>query len=142
MRRREANLVSQLNCRRFAIYPWFGILLAISSLLGQKNLAPPKSREGSTMFSGASLFRPFLFFPRAPSQNSRCRCILSPENRLDLFDVRDHSVLVDLHSALDGTSSKSFRVPVRVQRRTDTSTEGWVTLHERHEGSCHVGKQR
>ncbi|GAA5880588.1 hypothetical protein JCM16303_005442 [Sporobolomyces ruberrimus] len=37
---------------RFAIYPWFGILLAISSLLGQKNLAPPKSREGSTMFSG------------------------------------------------------------------------------------------
>ncbi|GAA6005993.1 hypothetical protein JCM11491_004083 [Sporobolomyces phaffii] len=37
---------------RFAIWPWLGILFAVSSLLGQKTLAVPKSREGSAMFSG------------------------------------------------------------------------------------------
>ncbi|GAA5836256.1 hypothetical protein JCM5353_002656 [Sporobolomyces roseus] len=37
---------------RFAIWPWLGILLAVSCLLGQKKLATPKPGEYSTMFSG------------------------------------------------------------------------------------------
>ncbi|GAA5952979.1 hypothetical protein JCM3765_003023 [Sporobolomyces pararoseus] len=37
---------------RFAIWPWLGILFAVSSLLGEKKLAQSKSREGSSMFSG------------------------------------------------------------------------------------------
>ncbi|GAA5885740.1 hypothetical protein JCM5296_000131 [Sporobolomyces johnsonii] len=56
---------------RFAIWPWLGLLLAISSLMGQKNLAPAKTGQDNSMMSGwtcvmfaftslASIYTPLL----------------------------------------------------------------------------------
>ncbi|CEQ41940.1 SPOSA6832_03696, partial [Sporobolomyces salmonicolor] len=37
---------------RFAIWPWFGLLLATSSLMGRKNLGPTKPGQENSMMSG------------------------------------------------------------------------------------------